>query len=539
MKSLTRIVATVLSLGICVTSFNFTSKAAETPNETKNVIILIPDGMSVTDTTLARWYQGGSPLALDEMASGLVRTYWSAGAITDSAPAGTAMATGHKTTNKYIGVLPAKSTMPGTSSNDKDQKKPAATVLEAARLSGKSTGLIATSNIQHATPAAFSSHYYSRSRYDIIGEQQVYGNIDIILGSGYKYLMPENRSDKEDLLKAIPALGYDYVKNTSEMKASTSSKLWGFFADDAMAYDMDRDPNAQPSLSEMTDKAISVLSKNKSGFFLMVEGSKVDWAAHANDPIGVISDVLAFDKAVKVALDFAKKDGNTMVLALTDHGNGGISIGDNGTSGTYDNDPLEKFMAHLQKAKLTGEGLESKILSDKSNIVDVMKQYFGITDLTQDEIAAISSAKAGTLNSVVGPMISQRAHIGWTTTGHTGEDITLYSYLPGNTRITGVIDNTDIAKISANFLNVNLDKATEKLFVPARSAFEAKGAKVAFNASDIENPVIEVTKDGTILKLFINKNIAEVNGKTVQLSGVVIYNDDSTFVPADAVDIIK
>jgi alkaline phosphatase len=363
--------------------------------------------------------------------------------------------------------------------------------------------------------------------------------MDVVLGSGFKYLMPSERKDKEDILSVIPSLGYDYVTTPEKMKASTSSKLWGFFGDDAMAYDMDRDPAKQPSLAEMTDKAISVLSKNKSGFFLMVEGSKVDWAAHANDPVGVISDVLAFDKAVKVALDFAKKDGNTMLLAMTDHGNGGISIGDSGTTGSYDNDPLEKFMAPLEKAKLTGEGLESKILPDKSNIADVMSQYFGINDLTEAEIKAIASAKAGSLNSTVGPMISKRAHIGWTTGGHTGEDITLYSYLPGNERITGVIDNTDIAKLSAKFLNVDLDSATKKLFVPTREAFQAKGAKVNFNDSNPENPVIEVTKDSTTLKLFVNKNIAELNGAAVKLSGVVVYDDNSTFVPSDAVDLIK
>ena len=539
MSNIKKLLTLALCIGIGVTGVPYTSVAAETQNQTKNVIIMIPDGMSTTDTTLARWYQGGSPLALDEMASGLVRTYWSAGAITDSAPAATAMATGYKTTNKYIGVLPAKSTMPGTSSNDKDAKKPVATVLEAAKLSGKSTGLIATSNIQHATPAAFSSHYYSRSRYDIIGEQQVYENIDVILGSGFKYLMPGERTDKEDILSVIPTLGYDYVTTTDQMKASSSSKIWGFFSDDAMSYDMDRDPAKQPSLAEMTDKAINVLSKNKSGFFLMVEGSKVDWAAHANDPTGVISDVIAFDKAVKVALDFAKKDGNTMVLAMTDHGNGGISIGDSGTTGTYDNDTLDKFMAPLEKAKLTGEGLESKILPDKSNIQDIMGQYFGINDLSDKEISAIASAKPGTLNAVVGPMISKRAHIGWTTGGHTGEDIVLYSYLPGNERVTGVIDNTDIAKLSAKFLNVDLNSATKTLFVPAREAFEAKGAKIAFDDSATDNPVIVVTKGNTELKLFINKSIADLNGTKVKLSGVVVYNDDSTFVPQDAVDLIK
>lgn len=530
-------------LGLTIAfSMPFASIAAEpsTQKNSKNVIILIPDGMSTTGTTLARWYQGGAPLAMDEMASGLVRTYWAAGAITDSAPAGTALATGNKSYNKFISVLPDKVDMPGVPAvKPENAKKPVATLLEAAKLAGKATGIIATSNIQHATPATFSSHYPDRSRYDILGEQQVYNNIDVVLGSGYQYLMSQNRKDKEDLLGVLKAKGYDYITTPEQMKKSTSAKLWGLFTPDAMAYEMDREPGKEPSLAEMTEKALDILSKDSDGFFLMVEGSKVDWAAHANDPIGIISDVLAFDKAVKVALDFAKKDGNTVVLACTDHGNGGISMGSTGTNSGYDSAPLSKFMEQLTKAKLTGEGLEKKILPDKSNIKEVMAEYYGISNLTEDETKAIAAAKPGSLNSVVGPMISKRANIGWTTTGHTGEEVTLYSYLPGNQRLTGVIDNTDIAKYAATAMNVNLEEATLKLFVPVRGAFEAKGATVAWDETDMENPLIVITKGTDILKLPVYKNIAELNGKAIEMKGIVVFNGEKCFVPQEAVDLIK
>ncbi|MCX7709146.1 MAG: alkaline phosphatase [Clostridia bacterium] len=516
--------------------------AAESPKKVKNVIVMIPDGMSVTGTTLARWYLGGTtPLALDEMASGLVKTYWAAGAITDSAPAGTAMATGYKTTNKFIGVLPDKADMPGVAAvKEENKRKPVATVLEAANLNGKATGLVATSNIQHATPAAYSSHYPDRSQYEILGEQQVYNNMTAVLGSGYQYLMGDKRKDKEDLIKVLKDRGYDYVTTPEEMKKSAGNKIWAMFAPDAMAYDFDRDASKEPSLAEMTRKAIDVLSKDKDGFFLMVEGSKVDWAAHANDPVGLVSDIMAFDAAVKVALDYAKKDGNTVVVSATDHGNGGITIGNTATTKTYDNDPLSKFMDQLKKAKLTGEGIEKKLNSDKSNIKEVVAEFYGIIDLTAEEVDAIAKAKAGSMNSVVGPMISKRANLGWTTGGHTGEDVVLYAYHPKNEyKLSGVIDNTDIAKYTAEVLGLDLEDATKKLFVPVKTAFEAKGAKVTWDETDVNNPVVVVTKGNTTLKLPVNKSEAILDGKTVQLNGVTVYNGLTSYVPQQAVDLIK
>lgn len=108
---------------------------------------------------------------------------------------------------------------------------------------------------------------------------------------------PGARKDKEDLIKVIKELGYDYATTSEALYKSTSGKIWGMFAPKDLSYDFDRDPAKQSGLAEMTSKAIEVLSKDKDGFFLMVEGSKIDWAAHDNDPVGVISDILAFDKS--------------------------------------------------------------------------------------------------------------------------------------------------------------------------------------------------------------------------------------------------
>ncbi|MGG4500118.1 alkaline phosphatase [Paenibacillus polymyxa] len=528
-KSVAALLATMM-----LTVSGGTAMAVEKDTTIKNVIILIPDGMANDATALARWYKGSS-LTLDSMASGMVRTHSADAPIADSAPAGTAFATGHKSHTGYVSVLPDEATMPGQQPIAAgDAKKPVASVLEASKLAGKSTGIIATSEIMHATPADFTAHYPDRKNYDALSMQQAYNGVDVVLGGGGKFLEPAGRKDGQDLIAQIKDQGYDFVTTPEGLKNSTSSKLWGSFSPEALAYDLDRDASKEPSLAEMTTKAIDVLSKNDKGSFLMVEGSKVDWAAHANDPTGIISDVLSFDEAVKVALDYAKQNQNTVVVAVTDHGNGGLTIGSSDTTSNYDKTPLASFIDPLKKAKLTGEGLEAKLNADRSNIKEVLSTYFGITDLTDEEVKTIKDAKEGSMNYAVGPIISKRANIGWTTGGHTGGDVVLYTYAPNGDRPSGVIDNTDVNKYMTRVLGLDLDTVSKQLFVPAKAAFEAKGAK--FTA---DTKVITVTKGSNKLELPVYKNIATLNGKNSTLNGVVVFNGVDYFVPQQAIDLIQ
>ena len=540
-KKIALLLSTVMIFGsLHCTALANEGVSAQT-DSVKNVILLIPDGQSVGGTTLARWYNGGKPLAVDEMACGLVRTYSSDAAIADSAPSGTAMATGFKSHTGFVGVLPDVNSMPGMNPLAKgDERKPIASVLEAAQLAGKSTGIIATSEIMHATPADFTAHDPSRKNYDNLSEQQVYQDIDVVLGSGEKYFTKEVRGDGEDLVSEIKNLGYDYVTSIEEMNSSDSEKIWGMFAPVDMAYDFDRDPSKEPSLAEMTSKAISTLSKNENGFFLLVEGSKVDWAAHANDPIGVISDTLAFDDAVKVALDFAKKDGNTVVISVTDHGNGGITIGNTATDSNYDKLHIDEYIEPLKKATLTGEGVEKLLNDDRSNIVEVMSKYYGVDDLTEEEIKAIKDTDAGSLNYTVGPIISKRANIGWTTTGHTGEDVPLYIYAPSNCeKLSGVVENTDIAKYMSRVMGIDLATATSELFVPVRQEAEKLGATVLWDNTDSLNLNVVINIEGKEIVVPVNKNIAYVNGNKITLSGVTVFNGINTYVPQDILELIK
>ncbi len=508
----------------------------------RSVILLIPDGMSVDGVTLARWYRGGAPLALDALACGLVRTYSSDAPIADSAPAATAMATGFKSHTGYIGVLPDAADMPGQRPiRPEERKKPVATVLEAARQAGKTAGLIATSELMHATPAAFASHDPSRKNYDAFSEQMLYNRVDVLLGGGRKFFGPAGRKDGEDLLAEARKMGYILVSTPAEMaalKPAAGQKVLGLFAPEAMAYDFDRDPAREPSLAEMTRKALEILALDPDGFFLMVEGSKVDWAAHANDPVGIVSDILAFDAAVAAALAFAEKDGRTAVLAASDHGNSGLTIGDGSTSTSYDKQALGFFLEPLKRARRTGEGLEGLLASDRANAAQVLAEFYGVTDLSAEELQAIRQAKLGSLNYTVGPMIAARSHLGFTTLGHTGEEVVLYAYDPSGGRPMGVIENSDIALIIARYLGVKLRRATERLFQEASAAFQARGAAVREDESDPNNPVLVVRKGSREIRLPQNKSYALVGGKSIPLEGVTVFNGEHWYVGQGAVDLI-
>lgn len=553
MSTLSRAVATgLLSLSVASVAVSATPAKNTTTHPLHNVIVLIPDGMSVTGTTLARFYKGES-LALDSLASGLMSTWNGDGTIADSAPAGSAISSGWKSQTGNIASTGAKYAFPGVRVPAAGEElRPVATILEAARLSGRATGIISTSEFMHATPADFSSHDQSRANYDNLTEQIVYNKLDVILGGGIKYLKPESRKDKEDMGAILTSRGYTIVGNTADLKQFSGKKLVGVFgktdAHTALSYDLDRDPAREPSLAEMTGKAIEVLSRQPKGFFLMVEGSKVDWAAHANDPVGIVSDVLAFDSAVKVALDFAKKNRNTLIIAVADHGNSGISIGDRSTSKTYDKTHWTRFINPLKKAKVTGEGFEALLPAKRSDatvatmgneIRTLSKEWLGIEDLTDAEIDSILKAKAGEMNYAIGPIIAKRAMIGFTTNGHTGEDVVLYQYDPRGHLLGGLVDNTQVGAFMAKTLGVDLDVTTNRLFQDAAVTFANKGASISEDFRDAENPVLVVSKDNQTLRIPRNKSVAWLNDKEVQSDGVTVYNGSRWFVAENLIKLIK
>jgi alkaline phosphatase len=530
-------------------NFSLTSES-----KIKNVIVLIPDGCSQSVETLARWYSG-KPLELDNIVTGTVSTYSTDSVITDSSSAATAFASGYKTTNGFLSVGPSNSSVLSTLEIPPEelQYKPLATVLEGSKLEGKATGLVATSRVSHATPAAFAAHVDNRDNETEIMKQMVYENIDVVFGGGSSYLTPVaeggKRTDGENLTKVLLDRDYQYVDSRDKMMNLTTGKVWGLFSSSHMMPDIDRSLLApeQPSLVEMTNKSIELLSQNKSGFFLMVEGSQVDWADHANDPVYAVTDFLAFDKAVKDAVDFAKKDGHTLVLVFPDHNTGGMTIGSNSDS-NYTSTTLKDVIEPLKGMKLSSTGLETKIGTNLSstNIKKQLKTWWGI-DATDEDITEIlklyNNRKGLSLDYAISEVIS-RNHtiIGWTTHGHTGDDVPLWAY--GPEYLTGHVDNTDIAKYIAKELGFDLNKTNSNLFIEVGKVFSKDNGdgildknEYLLNMTDSSNLVLEIGD----VKMPVNTNILIKNGVVHELEGIVVYAPitGKVYIPTEALSLIN
>ena len=270
----------------------------------RNVIMLMADGCANSAWTTVRWVKGG-PLAMDDCLTGAVRSYNAESIVTDSGPASTAFACGIKGSDKTIGVTPCRMVLPTAMAiRPADVLRPVASILEGA---GSTAGRPGSLRPECAARQPRRLRAHTANRYDNqdIAEQQAYAGVDVVFGGGVKYMLPAGgggvRTDDQDLMDVLKSQAVQLVSTRLEMEQLKTGPAWGLFAPDAMAYDWDRAllRPSEPSLAEMTAKAIELLNQDPDGFFLFVEGSKVDWAAHANDPAGLLSDALAFDAAVE------------------------------------------------------------------------------------------------------------------------------------------------------------------------------------------------------------------------------------------------
>ncbi|WP_429350830.1 alkaline phosphatase [Paenibacillus sp. 4624] len=418
------------------------AKAAGTEKKPiKNIIFLIGDGMGTSYTSAYR-YMNDNPktkvmekTVFDPYLVGAQMTYPDDDKqnVTDSASAATAMSSGVKTYNAAIAV----------DTNQKNVK----TVLEQAKQIGKSTGLVATSEITHATPAAFGAHDISRKNMDAIAndyyDELINGKhkVDVLLGGGKTNFVRKDR----DLTKEFQKAGYSYVTDRASLLENKNKQVLGLFADGGLDKFIDR-TTTTPSLAEMTNSAIDRLKTNKKGFFLMVEGSQIDWAGHDNDIVGAMSEMDDFAAAFKAAIDFAKKDGQTLVVATADHSTGGLTLGKDGE--------YNFFVDPIKAALRTPDFMAAQIAKGAS-VDETLKKYLEL-ELTAEEIQSVKdaaqSADVTKIDNAIEAIIDNRSFTGWTTGGHTGEDVPVYAYGPGSQRFSGLIDNTDNAKVIFDIL---------------------------------------------------------------------------------------
>ena len=496
---------TVTLAGTGVTSSGMVSNAQENTDEKqiKNIIYMIPDGGGFPSYQLTKAVKeaGGLTFAyndsnfngtkvtesnkkmyLEDYLTGSVSTRSNNNETTDSAAAGTALATGTKTNNSYMGVNP--------------NYKPVANILELAQLEGKSTGIIATSYEYDATPAAFASHTNNRENYSEIIEQMKYSDINLVLGGGINYsgYTGGNKSD------GVKEAGYTLVGTESQLEniaknATKDTKIWGTFQSYShhMPYDFKYGSNYDgiddsfkntPTLAEMTESAIEILSKNEDGFFLMVEGSKVDYGCHHGKTVEIASEYIAFDEAFKIALEYAKNRTDTVVISVADHNTGLNSV------------PEGSKLASVVSTTQSGNNYE---------------------DLDW----------AGGTGSEY---------------PHTSADVGLFMYLPeGVEGIDGTsarkvsvedagnykIDNAEIAPYLASLISdTTLKEATNQLYVDVTNLGSCNNGTFKFNEKDAS--------------VKINTDQAIINQSSVDLEGeVALYVNGKVYAPKKLLDILE
>lgn len=535
----------------------------------KNVILLIPDGTSLATVSMARWLQWYTnpdkpKLNLDPYLCGTVRTHSSNAPIGDSAPTTSCYMTGYPSRTGYVSTYPEQDAANDIYPNDPQRAyQPLTTVLEAAKmLYGKSTGLVFTCEFPHATPADCSAHSYNRGKYEWIVPQMVHNDLNVVIGGGVSLLTPE----QEAYLKEN---GYGVFKNDlNGMRAHSGDKMWALYGDKEMAYDIDRDPAQQPSIEEMTRKAIEKLSKNPEGFFLMVEGSKVDWAAHANDPIGMATDMLAYDRACGAALEFARQNGETAVIMVPDHGNSGISIGRRSCTG-YDKLTKEQLFHQFSLYKLTAEGFANKINSvPNAEVQEVFRTYGGF-ELTPEEMNALNNCKdyknspipvdqrssdkvqaslySGSLTSFMSNLLTSKTCFGFTTGGHTGEDVFLAAYHPEGTRPYGMLTNIELNHYLCSLFGFNHDKLEEltaQNFAPHTEVFKNFKCEIVPAKDEKGSPSLVVKGKKNQLTIDPFTNIVKMGKKgqeEIRLNSVIVYVDKNNtfYLPTKLVEYLN
>ncbi|NBL64352.1 alkaline phosphatase [Flavobacterium sp. NST-5] len=417
----------------------------------KNIIFMVSDGMSsgtlnMADLFLNRKYGKGSnwlQLYRDNKVSRALMDTASANSIvTDSSAGSSSWGGGFRVNNGSLNVGP-----------NGEEHLP---ILQKFKKAGKMAGCVTTVAITHATPAGFCVNSKKRSAMDDIAEMYLDLEFDVMLGGGKNHFDASLRKDKKDLFSGFYAKGYQVAKTRDELLATNNNQpILGVFEDDAVPYSIDRqnDANLQkkiPTLAEMTQKAIDRMKDHKKGFVLQVESGKVDWAAHANDIAGLIHDQIAFDDAIKVAMDFAEKDRETLVIITTDHGNANPGV----IYGKKANDNFDVIQKYTQtneailnsfNANTTVSQIKEKFKTSNSHAVsdeeakEILSYYNGLHK-SEDGLYNYKKLPFKALSDIQQKYNS----VGWISMDHSADYVELAAYGPGSALLKPFVKNTDM-----------------------------------------------------------------------------------------------
>jgi alkaline phosphatase len=457
--------------------------ATPVPSQAKYVFLFIGDGMAMPQISSAEVFakaMTSQDIAIKRLGftqfpvAGLTTTYDAGSFITDSASAGTALATGHKTLNGVVNMDPTKTR------NFK-------TIAEFVHERGGKVGIVTSVSLDHATPASFYAKSPSRGNYYDIAVQLGRSGFEYFGGGGF--LQPKGKNnDQADAITLAKAAGYTFVNDKAAFQALKpgSGKILavnGTLQDSAaMPYEIDRKPG-DLSLADYTRKGIELLAPNPKGFFMMVEGGKIDWACHANDAAASIRDTLAFDRAVAEAVAFAgRHPADTLVVVTGDHECGGMTLGFAGTQySTFFNKIAPQKMSFQRFNDEVVEPYKKATPRDKARIEDLapaLKDSFGfdlaaLSPLQKEQVEVAFQRTMGNtqarpvqedafllyggyepLTIKVTQLLNQMAGIGWTSYAHTGVPVATFAMGAGQEAFAGYYDNTDIFRKLARVMGI-------------------------------------------------------------------------------------
>lgn len=430
-----------------IPALSFSAGAPKSRRKPKNIIYCVSDGMPISITTLVNSYHQAkfgklSPwmeLMTDpEAVNGAQRTSSLSSLVTDSAAASSSWGSGVHIWNGALNMLP--------------DGRPLKSLFQLLQPKGVLTGLVTTATITHATPAGFSIN--SQKRDDEAGIAQRYLELQphVLMGGGARFFVPTSRSDKKDLPAEFQKLGYTYVKNRRELLDAKGGKLIGLFSPSHMPYTIDvlNTPGmtlSTPTLADMSRAAIRELSKGSNGFLLQIEGAKIDHAGHANDIGAMIYEQIAFEEAVKAALEFAREDGETLVVITADHCTGGPAL--NGIGSEYGDSTagLEKVFGFTSSQGPMFDAIGSKpTAADVQGIVEA-KMSIKLTSEEAGFVAMIAGGEkagpgfSGDKGAALAMVLKKYTGIGWTSQNHTSDHTLVTAFGPGAEAFGGYTEN--------------------------------------------------------------------------------------------------
>ena len=474
----------------------------------RNLIFMVSDGFGPTSETFAREYyqyiiNGGNGqlpdwksdsypklLPLDTILVGQSRTRSASSWVTDSAAGATAFSCGLKS---YNGAIAVNSTM-----------APCVTVMEAAKKMGYLTAQVVTSRITHATPGSFNSHVTWRDYEDLIaqhqlGETPLGRSVDLMFGGGRCFFLPRNhtdgscRSDDRDLwTEAKEDFGFKTLLSSraefDQLSAGNAQlPMIGLFHPNHMNYEIDRDPSKEPALSEMVGKALTIMSDAtkdaEQGFFMLIEGSRIDMAAHENDPGSHAREIMAYQRTIDLVKKYIDENPGTVMVSVSDHETGGMALGRQLTQAypKYEWNPEPVARQKNSTAVLATMIMKSNQMGRGKFVEEVIfKDLMGIEDYTGEDIAFLSQETRTVYDIMwrLGDMVSRRALVAWAGHGHSGVDVNLYAYA-GKGAHSALIDpirrnleNVELGSFMKSFLEMpdQLIEAMDTILIQAWSA---------------------------------------------------------------------